>query len=150
MFLPSVRPSVVKELVEKLDDEGAQTVDALRDHFTARYAGGLIRDATALGLIREERGTVELSPQGRALSAGPDLSESQIASLALGKPNVLAIIEEAKLKPVPFEQQQAIVERFGTAGWQESTWKWRLGILRSWLTRTGQVRSTRKGLVATS
>lgn len=145
-FLPSVRPSMVKSLLIYLHD-GAKTGAEIRAKFGGRASASLIRDSQALGLVDDQSDRIELSAQGRAIVGNPEeLSEKSVAMLCLGKPNISSLLSVAAEGPVSIEKQQAIVSRFGVANWTEGTWKWRLGILNSWVVASGQAKSGRAGI----
>ncbi|MGC9538362.1 hypothetical protein [Streptomyces sp. UG1] len=74
------------------------------------------------------------------------MTEQRIASLCLGKPNVAAILSAAADGPVNFEKEREVLARFGNANWTDGTWKWRLGILNSWLAASGQAKASRVGV----
>lgn len=144
-FLPSVRPNLIRSLLMFLQD-GSKTLDEVRTEFGPKHTASLIRDSRALGLVDDQVDSVELSAQARALLSGGDLSEQRVATLCLSKPNVSAILAAAADGPVNYEKERDVVARFGNANWTDGTWKWRLGILNSWLAASGQVKASRTGL----
>jgi hypothetical protein len=65
------------------------------------------------------------------------------------KPNIRALLDAVSHRAVDQAEQRSIMGQFGSTNWSDDTWKWRLGVLRSWLYATGQVRNRRAaGLVA--
>lgn len=148
MFLPSVRPNRVLELLLMLRNRTIPRSELLA-HFGDRKTRGLLRDAVSLGIAAVHGQQVKLGRQGRALlDRSASVTERHIAELALTKPNVRAILDAAEHQLLDEEGQRAVLTRFGSANWAESTWRWRLGLLRAWLVATGQAKSGRLGLKA--
>lgn len=90
-----------------------------------------------------------LGYQGRMLRGnGRPTTARDVAQLALAKPNVRALLDAAGDGPLDEGDQRKIIAKFGSAKWADGTWRWRLGILRSWLVTTGLAKSGRSGLAA--
>ncbi|MEU5880888.1 restriction endonuclease [Spirillospora sp. NPDC047279] len=146
-FIPSVRPNKVRQLVERLQQQPTGRND-LRSFLSRNIVAATLRDAKSLGLVDDTGEFISLAPQGRAMAARADsVSDRDIAMLALAKPNIAALlqaVESAGL--VTPEEQREILARFGNANWAEGTWKWRIGIINSWVTASGQAKSSRGGL----
>jgi hypothetical protein len=148
-FVPSVRPSKVLELVELVQQQAGMSRSNVVKRFGVHRTAGLLRDGEALDLVAINDETVSAGRQARALFArGEPLTVRDVATLALSKPNVRALLEAASDKRLDSQAQRAVLGRFGSAKWTDQTWGWRLGILRSWLVATGQARSVRGGLRA--
>jgi hypothetical protein len=145
-FMPSVRPDKALALLESLRS-GAQGRDALVEKYGSRDLPGLLRDATSLELVEVGDSQVSLGRQGRMLlESGRELTIRDVAQLASVKSNVSALLDTMEAGPLDVEGQRRVLSSFGSAKWADGTWKWRLGILRSWLVATGQARSGRSGL----
>lgn len=144
-FLPSVRPARVLDLL-KWAGSGSRTRDEATEEFGGTSTAGLLRDASSLNLIRVSGDSLSLTAQAKAMLTRPDLSEREIAALALSKPNVRALVEAASEQPQDLAAQRDILRRFGSANWTDGTWKWRLGLLSAWVVATGQMKAGRRGL----
>jgi hypothetical protein len=145
-FIPSARPEKIVALIRLFEDGRTLNRDAVREQFGNSIAPGVIRDAVALDLV-EEGEVLSLGSQGRMLKAsGRSIEPRDVAQLAMAKPNMKALLEATSAGPVNEAAQREIVARFGSAKWTDGTWRWRLGIIRSWLVTTGLVTSGRSGL----
>lgn len=146
VFVPSVRPSKVKQLLEMLKD-GAVTRTSVREHFGASSVAAVIRDARSLELVDDDGTTVALTAQGRALVADRAvLRDRDVAVLCLSKPNVRNLLAAAADNNLSAEQQREVLSRYGSASWSDQTWVWRMGILASWAVASGQAKGGRRGL----
>lgn len=146
-FVPSVRPAKVLQLVQ-LVHEGVTGIGRLRPHFGANTVA-VMRDARSLNLVQDDGEDAVLTPQGRALFASRQLvSEQDIAVLCLSRPNVRVLLDASASAALNSADQRELLSRFGSANWSEQTWKWRVGILTSWIVVTGQAIGGRKGLRA--
>jgi hypothetical protein len=144
-FLPGVRPSVVLEALERLRT-GPISQTEFRDGYQ-RVGAALIRAGSAFDLFEWNGAELRAGRRGRALlDSGRALTERDVAELCLGEKNVRAILDALSDKPLGVDEQRQIIERFGTTTWTDLTWKWRLGILRTWIVGTGQARAGRGGL----
>lgn len=143
-FMPSVRPRMVVELVEALRG-GVLERATVYSQWGSQYAPGILRDARALDLVEEIDGEVRPAAQARILfQRARQVSELDVAQLALTKPNVKALLAATAEGAVDPTAEREIVSTFGAANWSEGTWKWRLGILNAWLTATGEI-TVRRG-----
>jgi hypothetical protein len=147
-FVPSVRPVKVLELVELVRHNAMERSDIVK-RFGVHQTAGLLRDGEALDLVTLNDEVVSPGRQARALfDRGGPFTVRDIATPALSKPNVRALLESASDKALDSLAQRAVLGRFGSAKWTDQTWQWRLGILRSWLLATGQARSVRGSIRA--
>lgn len=144
-FLPSVRPAKVLELLRWLD-EGQRTRGQAVEQFGGTFLAGLLRDAASLNLIRVMGESLSLATQARAMLTRSDLTERDIAALALSKPNVRALVDAATQSPQDLDGQREVLKRFGSANWTDGTWRWRLGLLSAWVVSTGQLKAGRRGI----
>ena len=150
-FIPSVRPDKLVELLGLFDRAEDVSRSEVEVTFGKTRAPGAVQDAVALDLVRDDGDHISLGPHGSMLiAAGRAISARDIAQLALSKPNIKALLEAATPGPLAPESQRTLVARFGSAQWTDATWKWRLGILRSWVVATGLATSSRAGLSARS
>jgi hypothetical protein len=146
-FVPSVRPSKVRLLIERLADRSISR-DELSSFLPKNLVPAALRDAKSLGLVDDAGDSICLTPHGRALvSRTAPLADQDVAALALVKPNISALLQAVESSGLvsPAEQRE-ILSRFGNAKWAQGTWKWRLGIVNSWATSSGQAKSSRAGL----
>jgi len=147
-FIPSTRPSRVVELVE-LVRGGPVTRSQARAKFGSSYTAAVVRDARSLNLVDDDGEFIRPTAQGRALIASQEsISAKDIAVLSLSKPNVRALIDAASASALSPEDQRNVLSRFGTATWSERTWRWRVGILTTWVVTSGQATGGRSGLRA--
>ena len=147
-FMPSARPQEVVELVEMLRASDEIHIHAVRAKAGDRYRG-LVRDAVFLDLAEVDGDLIHPGRQAKVLfEEGGEITPLRVARLALAAPNVRAILEAATQEVLPFARQREVLAPFGSAGWTEGTWRWRLGILRSWLTASHQATSSWPGLAA--
>lgn len=147
-FVPSVRPAALLRLLEMMRSGSISKSDVYRV-FGGNRAPGLLKDAVALDIAREGEGTVEPGPQARILFSRTDpLRVRDIAQLALAKPNVKAVLDAATSAPLDDAAMRDALSRYGSAQWTAQTWRWRMGILRSWLVATGQAVAGKAGLRA--
>ncbi len=145
-FMPSTRPQQMADFLSDLKSHGPSSVIEVGGRYGKR-AGTLIRDATSLGIIQVSGPDVILTPTGRAVGSEGRVTAADLAAVALVKPNLTALIEAARSDgPLSGDAQREVIQRFGVGAWTELTWRWRLGILRSWLVATGQARAGRRGL----
>ena len=145
-FVPSARPKGVLKLVRLLERGPVSWVD-IRASISAQNVAATVRDARDLNLVTDDGDLVRLTAQGRALFLGSTPpTERDIAVLCLSKPNVAALVEAASVKPLTAGDRRDLLQRFGSANWSNETWRWRVGILTTWMVETGQVRGGRKGL----
>lgn len=145
-FLPSVRPKYVLELVNFIGKKD-HDIKSIHKRFGNRITGGLIKDAESLDLVEVVDGKINYGHQARILvSTGEKVTVGNIAQIALAKDNMKGILKAAVSNPLSDRDLKEVLRPYGTAQWTSSTWKWRLGILRSWLVATGQAKSGKKGL----
>lgn len=146
-FLPSVRPEKLVELLAVFEDRDTVDRATFDRAFGRTRAPGAIQDALSLDLIAEDDGEFSLGSQGRMIKdSGREIGTRDVAQLALTKPNVRALLDALAPDPLPETRQREIVAQFGSAKWTDATWKWRLGILRSWVAATGLAKTSRGGL----
>jgi hypothetical protein len=147
-FMPSVRPPHVVELVKMFETQAEVDINVFKERSAARYRG-LLRDAAFLDLVEVDGNVVRPGRQTKVLlDEGGEITPLRVARLALPAPNVKAILEAAGQDTLTLERQKEVLAPFGSAGWTDETWKWRLGILRSWLTASRQAKSSRLGVTA--
>lgn len=148
-FIPSVRPDKLVAFLGLFEAGHEVTRLQVEVLFGKTRAPGAIQDAVALDLAEDHGDRILLGKQGRMLrSSGRPLSARDIAQVALSKPNMRALLDAASPGPLTPESQREVIAKFGSAKWTDGTWKWRLGLLRSWLVATGLARSGKLGLVA--
>jgi hypothetical protein len=113
-----------------------------------RYASSAISDAVQLDLVSDAGATIELGRTGRALvERSLALKVVDVAQMCLARPNIKALLDAAAgVEGLDKGEQRRILEAFGATSWNDSTWHWRLGILRTWLVASGQAMSGRSGL----
>jgi hypothetical protein len=146
-FMPSVRPRIVVALMEALREAGELKREAVYEKWGKRNAPGALRDAESLDLVVFEGEFVRPGTQGQILfRRTPTITELDVSQLALTKPNVRAVLAAAEDSRLDESKQREVLVAFGSANWEESTWNWRLGILRAWLVASGQVKSKRGGI----
>lgn len=149
-FIPSVRPDKLVELLTLFGNKDHIERSDVANAFGRTRAPGAIQDAVNLDLIDGGAERIRLGSQGRILrDSGRQITARDIAQFALAKPNVRALLDGATVGTLSETQQREVIASFGSAKWADGTWKWRLGILRSWVVATGLAKSTRSGLVAT-
>jgi hypothetical protein len=142
-FMPSVRPKLVVELTEALRSGPLSRVEVY-GRWGNQHAPGMLRDAETLDLVEIVDDAVRTASQGEILHRRTNnVTELDVAQLALMKPNVKALVVAATEAPLDVAGQRELISGFGSANWTDGTWKWRLGILMAWLTATGQVRVRR-------
>jgi hypothetical protein len=146
-FLPSARPDKLVELLALFEDQDHVDRAAFDETFGRTRAPGAIHDALSLDLIAVESDQFVLGSQGRIIrESGREIGTRDVAQLAMTKPNVRALVDALSSDPLPETRQREIVAQFGSAKWTDGTWKWRLGILRSWVAATGLAKTSRGGL----
>jgi hypothetical protein len=147
-FVPSARPPQVVELLGMFDGRDVLPMAEAKHAFGWRNAPGIAHDAQALDLVEESDEGLMLAGQGRMLiDSGRPITSRDVAQLALTKANVRALLDGATPGPLSADAQRQTIEKFGSTQWADGTWKWRLGVMRSWLVATGLVESKRAGLV---
>jgi predicted transcriptional regulator len=147
VFMPSVRPVMIVKLLEYLRS-GRKSKAEIQTVLGNRYASSAISDAVQLDLVNDAGATIELGRTGRALvERSRALEEADVAPMCLARPNIKALLDAAAaVDGLDKGEQRRILEAFGATSWNDSTWHWRLGILRTWLVASGQAMSGRSGL----
>ncbi|WP_157519401.1 hypothetical protein [Modestobacter sp. Leaf380] len=146
VFVPSVRPGKVRELLEMLRDGGIPRAVA-RERLGPSQVGSVMRDARSLDLIEDDGAVVRATAQGRAILAQANpLQDRDVAVVCLSKPNVRGLLDAAAETPLSSEQQREVLSRYGSASWSDQTWAWRTGILTAWAVASGQAKGGRRGL----
>ena len=116
-FMPSVRPHMVLELVEALH-AGSLKRSAVYERWGKRNAPGLLRDADSLDLVTVVEDLVLPAAQARILfQRVPTLTTLDVAQLAVGEPNVRAVLKAAQDRAVDDKAEQEIILGFGSANW---------------------------------